>query len=580
MKLLWDVPKIWYFRINQVTTIISGVLLFAYVIYTITDSTLGDVLFVDISLWAVITAAINLAYGLTGYRFLAPAKPRLAGLISFGLFTILSALLILGSGGYGSQYLVIWLMVAILGGLFGEYMLFGLIVLTNVYFLLIQLNIVGSTRDVEQSLLYLLATNIPFVVSFLIWHNLSATNDGIDLQNDLVIEKSRSKIIIDSIADGVVVLDSNSQIKLFNPAATAITGWPEEEALGLDYRSVFELSDEAGKPITDLNDPFHLVLQNGQSINTNSLQLKIRSEKKISLSIAVSPVHGAKETVTAVVGIFRDISKERSEERQRAEFISTASHEMRTPVAAIEGYLALALNDRVSKIDSKAREFLEKAHSSTQHLGKLFQDLLTAAKSEDGRLASHPKVTSVAGFLDELVDTLRFSAEKKGLLVDYKVGNNSISSSAPQVVEPLLYVHVDPNRIREVITNLFDNAVKYTEEGKVTVGYTSAGDTVSIYVADTGPGIPKADQGHLFQKFYRVDNTATRQVGGTGLGLFISRKIVELYSGQISVESEEGKGSTFYISLPLISKDKAEELMKQEAAQETPLSGVAASGGF
>jgi signal transduction histidine kinase len=130
-----------------------------------------------------------------------------------------------------------------------------------------------------------------------------------------------------------------------------------------------------------------------------------------------------------------------------------------------------------------------------------------------------------------------------------------------------------------VITNLFDNAVKYTPEGKVSIGLTGNDQVVQCYVKDTGPGIPAADVPHLFQKFYRVDNSATRTIGGTGLGLFISRKIVELYSGRVWVESELGKGSTFYINLPRLSTERASQLQTAEAgsAEPKPINSLASS---
>jgi two-component system, OmpR family, sensor histidine kinase VicK len=225
----------------------------------------------------------------------------------------------------------------------------------------------------------------------------------------------------------------------------------------------------------------------------------------------------------------------------------------------------LALNDKVSTIDNRARDYLEKAHASTQHLGQLFQDLLTSAKAEDGRLTSHPTVVELGGLLQQLTNDLRFVAEKKGLFVDFIVGSSSVinaskESSGEKVVRPLYYVYADGDRLRECITNLFDNAVKYTPEGKVTIGLTGDNQVVQCYIRDTGAGIPAEDVPHLFQKFYRVDSSATRTIGGTGLGLFICRKIIELYNGRIWVESEVGKGSSFYINLPRLSNEKAEEL--------------------
>jgi signal transduction histidine kinase len=143
----------------------------------------------------------------------------------------------------------------------------------------------------------------------------------------------------------------------------------------------------------------------------------------------------------------------------------------------------------------------------------------------------------------------------------------------------LYYTHADPDRIREVITKIFDNAVKYTESGKISNGLTGDDQVVQFYVRDTGPGIPREDIPHMFQKFYRVDSSATRTIGGTGLGLFICRKIVELYGGRIWVESEVGKGSSFFINLPRLSTAKASELQAAEAKSTTlaPITSLTAS---
>lgn len=154
--------------------------------------------------------------------------------------------------------------------------------------------------------------------------------------------------------------------------------------------------------------------------------------------------------------------------------------------------------------------------------------------------------------------------------MEFVVGTSTNDTGAVaggKTVKPLYYVHVDPDRMREVITNLFDNAVKYTESGKISIGLTGNDQVVQFYIQDTGSGIPADDIPHLFQKFYRVDNSATRTIGGTGLGLFICRKIVELYHGRVWVESEIDKGSTFFINLPRLSTQKAAQLQAEEAAQ-------------
>jgi PAS domain S-box-containing protein len=395
------------------------------------------------------------------------------------------------------------------------------------------------------------------------------------LVSELHNEETKTNIILNGINDGVVVIDNQQLIQFFNPGAEAITGWSSAEADGLSYKSALKLVDDKGQAYDDLHDPISRLLKEGKPIHDNQANLLSKSNKTLAVDLSISPLIDDKKRISGAVVILRDVSEARQQEHQQVEFISTASHEMRTPVAAIEGYIALAMNDKVSTVDSRARGYLEKAHESTQHLGQLFQDLLTSAKAEDGRLSNHPAVVELGALLEQLVSDLKFAAEKKGLGMEYSMGGNhtidaSKGHTVSKVVQPLFFTYVDPERLREVITNLFDNAIKYTDNGKITIGLTGDDKLIQFYIRDTGHGIPAEDIPHLFQKFYRVDNSATRTVGGTGLGLFICRKIIELYQGRIWVASELGKGSTFYINLPRLSPQKAEQLKAEEALHLKP----------
>lgn len=399
----------------------------------------------------------------------------------------------------------------------------------------------------------------------------SGTVSGSLLAKKLNTEQSKSDIILTAIDDGVVVIDNQHIIQLLNPAGGSLLEWKPEEAVGLDHRNVLKLVNQKNVVYDDSQNPFIRVMKEGNNIHNNNAVLITRSNQRLAVSISVSPILDQQGNITGIVGIFRDVSKERKEEQQRAEFISTASHEMRTPVAAIEGYLALAMNDNVSKIDSKAREYLEKAHDSTEHLGKLFQDLLTSARAEDGQLNNQPFIIELGKYLEQISEDLRFAAEKKNLSLEFVTGTgNTVDArdSNSKVVQPLYYVHADPDRLREVINNVFDNAVKYTESGKISIGLTGNNEVVQFYIRDTGTGIAAQDIPHLFQKFYRINNSFTRTVGGTGLGLFISRKIIEIYGGRIWVESKIGEGSTVFINLPRLSAEQATQLQSSKNSQK------------
>jgi PAS domain S-box-containing protein len=380
-----------------------------------------------------------------------------------------------------------------------------------------------------------------------------------------------SDFILNAIQDGVVMVGSDNLIQMFNPAAGVISGWKAEEAIGFDYHAVLPLVDEKGQAIPGAAHPFGQALDTGQSVRDSRAFLATRSGKPLAISLIVSPVPDRSGLPSGnVVGVFRDIAKEIEEEKQRSDFISTASHEMRTPLAAIEGYLSLVLNPKVAKIDDNSRKLLIKAQMSTQHLGELFRDLLTSSKAEDGRLISYPAVVEIGEILEQVCDAARFHAKEKNLSLDYSVSADPAAGGG-KAVRPLYYAHVDPNRIREVFQNIVDNAIKYTMEGGLEVRLTGDPTVTQIQVKDTGGGIAADDIPHLFQKFYRVDNSTTRTVGGTGLGLFICRKIVELYNGRIWVESDLGKGSTFFINLPRLSSQQALEIQRKESSTVSPL---------
>lgn len=522
----------------------------------------------------LIAAACELVYCCTVFPFIAKRSWPMAllGNSMLSTFVLIHGLQVTDLTIYSTPYVVLWIINAFLNGTYGVPLLLGANLIVVLY-----LMVVTNFRpfDVPPMGWITVGGYSGFTAfGYLFFRRRWISNDTQrfkQLTGMLSTNEEQSAILIQSIADGVVVTNNNGLITLMNQASGNMTGWTIDDAIGVDVKSVVKVAKENGTEMTDEEYPFTAVLTHKAFIN-QALQITSRNGKKQIVSLVISPVVTPNGEVNGAVAVLRDISEQRAAEQQRAEFISTASHEMRTPVAAIEGYLALALNDKVSTVDNRARGFLEKAHASTQHLGQLFQDLLTSAKAEDGRLSSHPQVIEMGAYLQQLSEDLRFSAQKKGLASEFVVGageaidatNHDLdTTSALKVVKPLYYVYADPDRMREVITNVFDNACKYTDAGKVSIGLTGNTQVVQFYVRDTGPGIPADDIPHLFQKFYRVDNSATRTVGGTGLGLFICRKIVELYQGRIWVESTLGKGSTFFINLPRLTAQRAAQLQAQ-----------------
>ena len=362
------------------------------------------------------------------------------------------------------------------------------------------------------------------------------------------------KAILDAVDDGVLAVDSKGNILTINPAAEQITGWNGSDAAGLVFNSVLKITNNEGGEMIEISNPVNRVLQTGENFTTRDLFIKTQSGKIVPIFLAVNSIDGQN---SGVVVVFRDISKELKENREQAEFISTASHEMRTPVASIEGYIGLALNPATATIDARAKSYLQKAHENTKHLGQLFQDLLDITKAEDGRLKNEPVVLDAIEFSRNIWEGLKPKAEAKGLNYIFEPDNHK---TGEKTLTPVFFIHADRDHLHEILNNLFENAIKYTPSGMVSVNITGDNNNVQISVKDSGIGIPAEDIPHLFQKFYRVDNSETREINGTGLGLFLSRKLTESIGGFLDVKSEYKKGSTFTVKLPRITRENAEKL--------------------
>ena len=477
------------------------------------------------------------------------------GIFVYLLTVAVAATTIITSGGVISPFLVMWIIVAIFAGFFGAIILgiMGLLVILQTIATSVQQGI-----NVQFIIGYLFFGFLPLIFSLVLWIRRQKTDDNTsNLENRLSAVESKSDVVINAIDDGVLAISKDGNIELINPSAQQIIGWDQGDALGLNWKSVLKLVTSDGKDVEDLENPIAQSLSKNQPTHNDKLFLLTSSEKRILVSIVSSPVGTDGE---GIIVVFRDITKEKAEEREQAEFISTASHEMRTPVASIEGYLGLALNPATAHIDEKARDFITKAHESAQHLGRLFQDLLDISKVEDGRMKNNPKIINVNEFLKDIFDGLATKANEKQL--NYIFMPDIIDEGKEKSLQPIFYANIDPDHFREVVSNLIENAIKYTPSGEVVVNITGDDKQISVSVKDSGIGIPAEDIPHLFQKFYRVDNSDTREIGGTGLGLYLSRRLAEAMSGNLRVESKYKEGSTFYLEIPRMNSSEAKQRLE------------------
>lgn len=479
------------------------------------------------------------------------------------LITTAIGTLIVSTGGSASPFIALWMLVGIFASIFGIWGSLPILIATSVF---VAGQYIDHNLTNEVVIIIAISSMLPIIASSIIWHSRLYDNDNSNSQayknlaSELTEVASKSEVVINAIADGVIAIDYKGIIQLINPAAQNIIGWGKQDALALNYKSVLQLENQKSEPVIGAADPIQEVLNTNQQIRTDNLMLVTKNGKKMIVSLVVSPVG---DLGSGVIAVFRDITKEKADEREQAEFISTASHEMRTPVASIEGYLGLALNPQTAQIDSRAHEFIMKAHQAAGHLGRLFQDLLDASKADDGRLSNNPKVVDITKFARDIVLGLEQKAQQKGINLIYK----PIPKGTKELhLAPVYFVNLDNDHVREIISNLVENAIKYTPQGQVVVDISGDDDHITLSVKDTGIGIPAEDMPHLFQKFYRVENKDTREIGGTGLGLYICRRLAEIMGGRVWAESSRGNGSTFYVELPRISAQDADRLIEQSAS--------------
>lgn len=519
--------------------------------------------------WVLIIASLTVITSVVFYIWIPKQGNATAALSVYLLLGLSVSGLIATTGMLDSPFVALWMFPALFAGIFGAWGLVpALVVLATVLaYAYLQANL-----TVELIVVLLFAGVLPLIASFILWRHQNGQFGGTDdreayqnLASELSEVATKSEVVINAIGDGVMAIDVQGVIQLINPAAQTILGWSKQDAMGLNYKSVLQLIDNANAIIPDPENPVQQALNTNQQIRNNDMTGQSKSGKKLMLSMVVSPIG---ETGSGAIVVFRDVTKEKAEEREQAEFISTASHEMRTPVASIEGFLGLALNPQTAQIDDRARGFIMKAHEAAQHLGRLFQDLLDISRADDRRLTNNPKVLDLVQFTGDLVTGFTQKASDKGLRIRFK----PIPEDGGKHVAPVYYINLDNDHVRELLDNLIENAIKYTLAGEVVVDIQGTDDRVTVSIKDSGIGIPSEDIPHLFQKFYRVNNEETNQIGGTGLGLYLCRKLAEAMDGRIWVESEYKKGSTFYVEFPRISAQEASQLSQQQAMRAAAMS--------
>lgn len=378
-------------------------------------------------------------------------------------------------------------------------------------------------------------------------NNFAKNDNAINSQSSSSL--SFTDQLLNALQEGACILDKNGVVLSCNDALAKISGFAPAEACRLHFKTVLHFADNDSQPIDDSNNPVLIAVNSNQKFDSDDFYLIQKSGKKIPISIHITPIHH--NNIVNILLIIKDIESSRQLLEQKTEFISTASHEMRTPVTAIDGYLSLIANPATATIDERAQNYVTKARKSTKHLSQLFQDLLDTAKSDENQLKFNLEPIDVIEITKRATEELVPTASAKGL---------SLTFSNNQHPQPNFLVKADQSRFLEILHNLIDNAIKYTNQGSITLSVTGDANKVTITISDTGIGIKESELPHLFQKFSRIDNSDTREIGGTGLGLYIVKQLAEKMNGRVTVQSTYGKGSSFIVEFPRLSVTQAKFL--------------------
>jgi PAS domain S-box-containing protein len=352
----------------------------------------------------------------------------------------------------------------------------------------------------------------------------SAVFSSTELYQRVADEKERSEAILANIADGIVAVDRDGAIVLWNATAETISGVPAEEALGRRVSEVLQRDLAAG---------------DGAPPGERSISIQ-RGDKEVWLSVSEAVMADATGSVAGRIFAFRDVSSERLVEQMKSDFVATVSHELRTPLTSIYGFAETLMRGDVEFSDTERETFLAYIASESERLINIVDDLLSVARLETGTLRLSVEETDVAAVAREVVARVQEHADRWEFEVDVPEGG--------------VVVEADRDKLSQVLLSLVDNAVKFSPDGgKVSISARPRPDGAEVRVSDEGVGVPRADHQRIFSKFYRSEN-GTAGLGGTGLGLFLARGLLVAMGGRIWVESKEGQGSTFVVELPAASR--------------------------
>jgi len=353
-------------------------------------------------------------------------------------------------------------------------------------------------------------------------------------------EKEKTLAIITNFVDGLLVFDVGNKLSLINPQVEIFFGVKAKDLTGkvISELSVF--------PLPTFQSLINLLGEEIRSLFREELIIR----KNLILEVTTVPIIKEEEKLGTLV-ILHDITREKMIEVMKSEFVSIVAHQLRTPLSAVKWTLRMLLDEDFGEITLEQREYLEKTYLSNERMINLINDLLNVSRIEEGRYIYKPVLTNIENEVQFVLDSYKEEIDRKQIKFEFK---------KPKEKPPK--VKVDVEKIRLAISNLLDNAIRYTlPGGRVILSLNRLSKEIEFSIKDTGVGIPEDQEGRVFTKFFRGINVIRMETEGSGLGLFITKNIIEAHGGKIWFETQEGKGTTFYFTLP--TKEELREFLRE-----------------
>lgn len=494
------------------------------------------------------------SYTLVYYQIVAPRiKNPSFILISFTIYTFFIFVLIHLTGSFESIFFPTLLAPILVSAvMLGVTALFYTTVLILI-FLLTEIFIFSSLVNISNNLLLFRemgTVTIIFLLSFFVAKEIEERmkeHETLEKQKDrgevlhrkLLQDRDKIRAVFNSIDKGVLAADKNSRIILLNPAAENITGFTKKELLEKHLDDVIKLYEQNKR----LKSTKYCSFSENLSAPIMKRSLLIKGKGNVEKYVDLTAAPTDKEIGGCII-ILTDVTEERELEHLRLDFVSMAAHELRSPITSIRGYLSLLGKELGSSINNEQEKYLKRTEISCDQLTTLIDNILSVSQIEKRALNFSRSETTWEETLNEAVKPFFDQAEEKGIKLSLK--------TPPK---PLPHVNVDKFRIKEVIANLLSNAINFTTRGgSVEVSTYQDKNMVMTSIKDTGQGMPKEAMAQLFTKFFRISSSLEHGAKGTGLGLYISKALVEKHGGRVWAESELGKGSTFYFTVPIYKK--------------------------